>query len=166
MNPLRWSFRAQFAAGFAVCAALLVYALYVQYQLGIEPCPLCTFQRVAFIAMGVLFLLGALHNPRTWGRGVYALLVVLAGCAGIALAARHVWIQHLPADQIPDCGPGLSYMLDTFPLAKTLKLVLTGSGECAEVNWTFLGVSMPGWTLVCFAALSAGAAWAAFARRR
>jgi len=163
-NPFLWSFRTQFIAGFLVCAALLAYALYSQYQLNVDPCPLCIFQRVAFIAMGVFFLIGALHGPTGAGRRVYALLVLLAGLAGIAIAARHLWLQHLPKDQVPDCGPGLSYMLDAFPIGKTLKMVFTGSGECAEINWTLFGLSMPGWTLISYVLLSLGALWAGFRR--
>ncbi len=166
MNPLYWSFRMQFFCGAAVCASLLGYALFAQYQLQVDPCPLCIFQRVAFIAMGVIFLIGALHNPDGMGRRVYSLFVLLAGLIGSAIATRHVWIQHLPKDQIPDCGPGLSYMVDNFPIGKILKMVFTGSGECAEVNWVFLGLSMPSWTLLCYALLSIGALWAGFYRRR
>jgi disulfide bond formation protein DsbB len=142
-------------AGFAACAGLLGYAYYVQFIDGLEPCPLCIFQRVAFITMGVIFLLAALHNPgRTAGR-VYALLLAVAGLAGTAIAGRHVWLQHLPSEQVPECGPGLEYMLDVFPLTDALRMVFTGSGECANVDWVFLGLSMPAWALLCFLALAA-----------
>ncbi len=164
MNPFRWSFRAQYALGVAICAALYGYALYVQFQLGIEPCPLCIFQRVALIGVAVFFFFGALHGPKVWGRKVYGVLVALAGFAGAGIAARHIWLQHLPKGQVPDCGPGLAYMLDAFPLSKTVKMVFTGSGECAEVNWTFLGLSMPVWTLICFVGLAIAALWSAWRR--
>ncbi|MEO8670174.1 MAG: disulfide bond formation protein B [Tahibacter sp.] len=164
MNPFGWTFRAQFAAGAIGCAVLLAYALFVQYQLKIEPCPLCIFQRVAFMAMGIFFLLGALHGPRATGRKVYAALVVVSGLVGASISARHVWLQHLPKDQIPDCGPGLAYMIDAFPMAQMFKMVLTGSGECAEVNWTFLGIAMPAWTLFCFLILIGWAIWSALNR--
>ena len=166
MNPFRWPFRAHYALGLAICAALYAYALYVQFDLGIEPCPLCIFQRVALIGMAIFFLLGALHGPRGGGRKVYGVLVALSGLAGMAIAGRHIWLQHLPKDEIPSCGPGLNWMLDTFPLSKTLKMVFTGSGECAEINWTFLGFSMPEWTFVCFLGLSIAALWAAWTRFR
>lgn len=164
-NPFLWPFRTQFAAGFLVCMTLLTYALYSQYQLHVDPCPLCILQRVAFIAMGLFFLIGALHGPTGLGRGIYALLVLLAGLIGMGLAMRHLWLQHLPKDQVPDCGPGLSYMLDAFPIGKTIKMIFTGSGECAEVNWRLLGLSMPGWTLISYVVLSVGALWAGFRRR-
>jgi protein dithiol:quinone oxidoreductase len=165
-NPFYWSFRAQFAAGFLVCAALLAYALFVQYQLGIDPCPLCSFQRGVFVLMGLFFLIGGLHGPKSWGRRIYAALVFVSACGGIAIAARHVWLQHLPKDQVPACGPGLSYMLESFPFQKTLQMVFTGSGECAEVNWVFLGLSMPVWTLISYVLLGVGALWAGFLRHR
>jgi len=164
LNPFRWPFRGQYLFGAVACVALLAYALFAQFQLGKDPCPLCILQRIAFAAMGVFFLLGAIHGPRGWGRKVYAILVLIAGGIGAAIAGRHVWLTHLPADQVPSCGPGLGYMLDTFPLGKTLQLVLTGSGECAKVDWTFLGLSMPAWCLVWFVGLALFALIAAWKR--
>lgn len=165
LNPFRWSFRAQFFAGFVVCVALLGYALFAQYYLGENPCPLCIFQRVGFVVMGLFFLIGTFHNPHVIGRRMYAILVSIAGLSGATISARHLWIQHLPKDQIPDCGPGLDYMLETFPLGKTLKMVFTGSGECAEITWKFLGLSMPGWVLICYLLLIVGTLWAGFRKR-
>lgn len=165
-NPLNWSFRGQFAAGFLTCASLLGYALYVQYQMLMLPCPMCILQRVAFAAMAVLFLIGALHGPGQWRGRVYAVLVALAGVAGAVLAGRHYQIQHLPPDEIPLCtGMGLDYMLDAFPLQEVVARVFTGSGECAKIDWTFLGLSMPGWTFICFVLLVTGALWAGFRKR-
>lgn len=164
-NPLSWSFRAQFFAGVLVVAALMAYAFFEQYQMGVEPCPLCSFQRLAFIGMALFFLTGALHNPARSGRWVYGALVTICGIAGAGVAARHLYLQSLPASEVPACGPGLNYMLDAFPFSKVLDLVFTGSGECAEVNWRFLGLSMPAWTLLFFIALSFGAIWAASRKR-
>lgn len=146
--------RMQFFWGFVLCVALIGTALYMQYVLGLEPCPLCILQRVCVIAIGALMLVAAAHGPRGWGRRVYGALILLVAIAGALVAGRHVWLQHLPADQVPACGPGLEYMLERYPLGKTLALVLRGSGECAEVSWTFLGLSIPGWTLLVFAALA------------
>jgi len=163
MNPFRWSFRAQYLLGFAVCAGLLAFALYTEYFLGLVPCPLCSFQRGAFILLGLVFLAGALHGPRgRTGRGAYGVLALLAAGLGIAIAGRHVWLQHLPPDQVPACGPDLNFMLQAFPLGDVLRRVFTGSGECAKVDWTFLGLSMPEWSLLWFVALLAWALWAAF----
>lgn len=167
MNPFRWSFRAQFLLGFFACAALLAYALYSQYYGGLMPCPLCTFQRGAFIVLGAVFLIGALHAPNgQGGRRVYAVFALIAAGLGIAVAGRHVWLQHLPADQVPACGPDLSFMMEAFPLADVLRKVFTGSGECAEVDWTFLGLSMPEWSLIWFLGLAGWALYAGFRRSK
>lgn len=166
-NPFAWSFRAQFLFGFAVCAALLSYAVFAQYGQMFEPCPLCIFQRVAIAATAVVALIGALHAPRgVWGRRIYGLLAFLAAGIGASIAARHVWIQHLPPDQVPACGPGLSYMLESMPsYLDVVSKVLKGSGECAKVDWTLLGFSMPEWTLLCFSLLAIGALSAGFRKR-
>ncbi len=142
--------RPLFFAGFAACAALIAIALYFQHVMYLEPCPLCILQRIAVIGLGMIFFAGALHNPGRIGRRVYATLALLTAGAGGAIAGRHVWLENLPEDQVPACGPGLDYMLDNFPLAQALELILRGSGECAEVAWTFLGLSIPGWTLLAF----------------
>ncbi len=157
----RPSMRTAWLIGFLVCAGLIGYVLYVQYYQYISPCPLCILQRIAFIGMGIVFLIGALHAPRGGVRWLYAALVTLFGAGGIAVAWRQLWLQSLPPDQVPTCGPGLGYMLDTFPLAQTLKMVFTGSGECAEVNWTFLGLAMPAWSLICLLLLTMWAVWTA-----
>lgn len=166
-NPFAWSFRAQFLFGFMACASLLAYAVFAQYGQMFEPCPLCIFQRVAMAATAAVALLGALHSPASAaGRKTYGLLAFVAAGSGIGIAARHVWLQHLPPEQVPACGPGLAYMVESMPsYMDVVKKVLQGSGECAEVNWTFLGISMPEWTLLCFVLLAAGALSAGFKRR-
>jgi len=147
-------------AGFPACAGMMGFALYVEYGLLLEPCPLCVFQRVAVISVGLVFLLLTLHNPVAgWARRIYLGLMGLAVCGGVAVAGRHVWLQHLPPDKVPSCGPGLSYMLDTFPFADALKMVFSGSGECAEVAWSLFGISMPGWVLVALLTLGSFAFW-------
>lgn len=153
MNPLRWSYRLSFAVGFLVCAALMGFALYAEYVWEMAPCPLCIFQRVGFIVMGVFFLVGALHGPRGAVRWIYAAGVWLGAAFGIVVAGRHLWIQSLPADQIPSCGPPLDYMFSAFPFAKVLRMVFTGSGECAAVQ-PILGLPMPAWTLLWFVLLA------------
>jgi disulfide bond formation protein DsbB len=163
MNPLHWSFRVSFLVGFLICAGLLGFALYAEYGLGMTPCPLCIFQRIAFLFMALFFLLGGLHAPRGNGRWAYAGLVLASAVGGIATAGRHLWLQSLPADQVPSCGPGLGYMLDAFPLSKLFKLVFTGSGECAKVE-PILGLPMPAWSLLWFVALAVLAVVAAWRR--
>lgn len=147
------SYRTAAFLGFLACAGLIGYALYAQHGLGLEPCPLCILQRIAVMAVGLIFLVATLHGPRGAGRWIYAVLALLAAAVGAGIAGRHVWLQSLPPDQVPACGPGLEYMLDAFPLSQALRMVFTGSGECANVDWTFLGLSMPTWTLICFVVL-------------
>ncbi len=146
--------RLGYLLGFAVCAGLMGWALWLQYGLGLEPCPLCALQRLAVSAIGIVFLLAFIHNPNRVGAAVYGGLVLLIALAGGAVAVRHVWLQALPADQVPACGMGLSYMLDTLPLLEVLGKVFAGSGECAEKGWIFLGMAIPGWTLVFFIAIA------------
>ncbi len=165
MNPLTWSFRAQFGTGVLLCSALLGYALYVQHGLFLDPCPLCILQRVAFFGLGLVFLLGALHGPGALGRKIYGLLAATAAACGLGIAGRHVWLQSLPPDQVPDCGPGLNYMLDTMPFSSALSKVLQGSGECAAVDWSFLGLSMPAWSFVWFLGFFLGVLYAGFRAR-
>jgi disulfide bond formation protein DsbB len=136
------------------CTAMILYALYVQHALFIDPCPLCVFQRMAFIWIGAMALLAFIHNPAGSGRWVYASLLALGGIAGAGIAGRHVWLQHLPADQVPDCGMGLNYMLETLPFSDVLSEVFSGSGECAKVDWAFFGLSMPNWSLMAYIGLT------------
>lgn len=146
-------------AGFIACAGLMAFALYAQYQLYLDPCPLCVFQRMAFIAIGILFILAAIHNPKGWGGRAYAVLIGLVAVDGAAIAGRHVWLQNLPPDEVPTCGPGLDYILESFPPGEALSMIFQGSGECAEIHWQFLGLSMPGWTLIWFVGLGVFGVW-------
>lgn len=156
--------RALNALGFLACAALLGFAYYAQLILGLEPCPLCIFQRVALIALGIVFLVATLHGPGGRGARLYGGAVLLAAGTGVAVAGRHVWLQHLPADQVPACGPGLEYLMDVLPAIDVVQQVFTGSGECAKVDWTFLGLAMPTWVLLWFVALGLAGAWNNFRR--
>ncbi|HEY6451255.1 MAG TPA: disulfide bond formation protein B [Steroidobacteraceae bacterium] len=158
--------RALNGLGLLICLALLGYAWYAQAALGLEPCPLCIFQRVGVAALGLLFLLAALQNPGRTGARIYGTLLLLAALATIGIAARHLWIQHLPAGAVAACGASLNYMLQVFPLTDVIRKVLTGSGECARINWTLLGLSMPGWVLIAAAGLAGLGAYANFPARR
>jgi disulfide bond formation protein DsbB len=148
-----FSQRMLFVYGVLGCIALIATALVLQHSLNLEPCPLCIFQRIFVIALGLLMLVGAIHDPKGVGRKIYGGLTLLIAIAGVAVAGRHVWLQHLPEDQVPECGPGLEYMLNAFPLGETLSMVFRGSGECAEVQWTFIALSIPEWTLLIFLGL-------------
>jgi len=145
--------RIGYVLGFLVCVGLMGFALYLQYVLNLDPCPLCVLQRLCVIAMGLIFLLATFHNPGRTGATVYALLQLLVGGAGAALAARQVWLQSLPKDQVPSCGMSLNYMLETLPFTDVLNKVFQGSGECAEKSWELLHLSIAGWTLVFFVAM-------------
>ncbi len=106
------------------------------------------------IGLGAVFLFAALHNPRDLGARVYAVLIALTAGTGAAIAARQVWLQHLPPDQVPACGPGLNYILQAHPFLKALEVVFKGSGECATVGWTFLSLSIAQWSLIWFIILA------------
>ncbi len=146
-------------AGFLACAGMMAYALYVQHVLLLEPCPLCVFQRMATIGLGIVFLLAALSGPRGRGRFVAAAGILLTAGAGLGVAGRHVYLQSLPPDRVPACGPGYDYLMEAFPLAEALGKIFTGSGECAEIDWAFLGLSMPAWVAICFTLLLALGLW-------
>jgi len=141
----------------------MAYALFAQHVLGLAPCPLCIFQRVAVISVGVLFLIAALHNPGTTGARVYGGLIALAALCGIGIAARHIWIQAQPPGTVAACGADLNFLLDIMPITQVVTKVLTGSGECGTVDWRFLGLSMPWWVLISLVVL---AGWAAFVNFR
>jgi len=146
--------RAAFFLGFLICAALMGWAFWLQYGEGLDPCPLCMLQRVAIVAIGLIFLVGTFHEPGRVGAWIYAFLLLIVAVLGAALATRQVWLQSLPADQVPACGMGLSYMLETMPFFDAIRRVLEGSGECAEKAWVFLGLSIAGWTLAFFVAIA------------
>lgn len=153
------------ALGFLACAALLGYAYYAQFVLHLEPCPLCIFQRLGMFATAVVFGLAAAHDPKAWGRKVYAALIALASLATIGVAARHLYIQSAPAGSVPACGASLDFLLKVFPLTDVLVKVLTGSGECARITWRFLGLTMPAWVLLAAAVLGAWGVTANLRRR-
>jgi protein dithiol:quinone oxidoreductase len=145
------SFRQISAACAASCAGLLAYAYYLQYFEGQDPCPLCLLQRGFYYAVGLTLLAGAIHGPGRIGARVYSSAAFLFAAGGFGVATRQVYLQHLPPELVPACGPDLFYMLDNFPIARTLKLLLRGTGQCAEVHWRFLGLSIAEWSLVAFA---------------
>jgi disulfide bond formation protein DsbB len=155
--------RLGYALGFLACAGLLAFAYYLQYYEYQDPCPLCILQRVAFMALAAVFLVAAAHGPGRTGAIVYSGILVTAAAIGAAIAARHVWLQSLPRDLIPECGPGLEYLLKQLPLTHALEKIFAGSGDCAEVGWTFLGLSIAGWSLAWFMLLGGFAMFLALA---
>jgi disulfide bond formation protein DsbB len=141
------------ALGFLVCAGLIGFAFYLQYYEYQDPCPLCLMQRIVYIALMVVFLVAAAHGPGRTGAMVYGGLSFLTAAVGAAIAVRHVWLQHLPKDQVPQCGPSLEFMMRKYPLFQALEKALGGSGQCAEVGWKLLGLSIAEWSLVWFVLL-------------
>ncbi|OTG88208.1 disulfide bond formation protein B [Acinetobacter sp. ANC 4558] len=162
---MQWSYR--FVSGLLFLASVIgmAFALYLEHVQGLEPCPLCIFQRIGLIALGFFSLIAFIHNPIS---NVFKRSYTFLGTVGIlwsaGVAARHVWLQNLPPDQVPSCGPGLDYWLDTLPLKSVFQQVLQGSGECAAVDWTFLGQSLPVWSLVFFSLLAIVSIWQLFRR--
>lgn len=158
------SSRTVFASLAFASFAMMAYALYSQYFLYFEPCPLCMTQRVFLCLFGAFAFLGAIHNPPTFGRRVYSSLMLAGLAGGIWVAGRHVWLQHLPADQVPACGPSFEYVIDAFPFSEALHFLFWGDGNCADIDWTFLGFSMPEWVLGWFVIFAVITLWQ-FGRR-
>ena len=152
---LKLSAKHCFLLGFFFCVGLILSAFYFQFIGHLDPCPLCISQRVMVVAPGLVMLVAFLHAPGPGGIRNYSIIGGLVALMGASVSARHVWIQHLPADEVPACGPGLSYMFQYFPLSDTLKAMVTGTGDCAKADWTLLGLSMPTWVLLCFLGLAA-----------
>lgn len=146
--------RTGFAVVLLVCAGLLGFAYYAQYVMYLDPCPMCILQRIAFMIMGVFALIGTLHGSRGAMRWVWTGGVAAGGVWGAVTAGRHIWIQNLPPDLVPDCGPGFDYNREMFGLGEALRAAFAGSGDCAEISWSFLGLSMPWWTLIWYVGLT------------
>ncbi len=145
--------RQVFGLIFVVCAGLLGVAFYMELVMGLEPCPLCWLQRFGFMGAGLVSLLAVIHGPSSLGVRIYGLLLAVTAGTGLAVAGRQLWLQSLPADQVPACGPSVDYMLEVLPFFEVLTTALKGTGDCAEVVWRFLGLSIPGWTAVFFSLL-------------
>jgi disulfide bond formation protein DsbB len=159
------STRPWFALLFVVCAVLLGVALYLQEQVGLEPCPMCILQRYAFTAIGIVALAGAIHGPRAGiALKTYGVLLILLALAGGGVAVRQSYIQHFPP-AVSSCGTDLDFLVNTFPISQALPKIFSGSGDCALVKWRLLGLSIAEWALVWFVLILAGSAWLAFRRR-
>lgn len=173
MNHVRrylgsWPYRVQCALGLALCGAMLGYALYVEHGMFMMPCPLCILQRMAVVGMALGFLAGLIvGDSRRWARRAAALWTAFSAFTGAGLAVWHLRIQSLPPSELSSCtGMDIGYLWDAFPWQDVLRKVFAGSADCAKVDWTLLGLSMPAWTLACFVAIGAAVLWADFRRRR
>ena len=143
--------RTLYFLSFFACVALLAYAYYSQYVMGLEPCPLCITQRFFMLLVGLTALIAAVHQPKNWLNKIYPLKMIIFALAGAFFAGRMVWLQNLPADQAPSCGPGsLEYILNSFDIWDGLQVLIRGTGDCSKVVWTFLNLSMPAWVLITF----------------
>ena len=135
------------------CGTLLAMGYYLQFAQHIEPCPMCIFQRLCYFAVVAVAIVGALHDPKRAWQLLYCGLIALAALIGAGIAGRQTWLQLLPADQVPECGPGLNFMLEMYPIAEVIKKALKGTGDCAKVDWTFLSFSIAEWSLLCFSVI-------------
>lgn len=144
--------RKGYLIGFVACFAMVGLALWIQTRYSLEPCPLCISQRIVFMALGVVFLLAAIVNklPK-----IFAAIQVLTALGGAGVAIRHWWIQAHRESMVADCGVGFDYMFENFPLEKALTLVFRGTGDCAAIDWTFLGLTIPQMSLIAFAGFAA-----------
>lgn len=149
-NLTQKSIRPSMFLGLLVTIGMMSLAFFFQYYMELEPCPLCSVQRVVVIVLGLFFFVALLHAPKTLGRRIYGLLLSLMSIAGLVVAGRHTWLQHLPPDQIPECGPGLDFWMKNLPTSEIIQKVFQGSGECAEVAWSFIGLSIPEWSIIAF----------------
>jgi len=139
---------------FLTCSLLLGFGYYLEFHQDLAPCPLCVFQRLAYIGVGAICLLGFLQGPQNIGKRLYSGFAFISAVTGAGIAMRQVWLQHLPPESVPECGPDLHFMLAVLPLLETIEMVFSGSGECAEVAWSFLSLSIAEWSLFWFSVLS------------
>ncbi len=144
------SIRPTMLIGLIICIAMIVVALFFQHYMGLIPCPLCIVQRTIVMVLAGIFLLALIQDPKSWGRRIYGCLLTLSSIAGVAVAGRHTWLQHLPPEKVPECGPGLAFWMNNLPANEVIQKVFQGSGECAAVVWTFVSFSIPEWSLIIF----------------
>lgn len=147
------NYRGLNALGFLACTAAMGFAYLLQYGYDLEPCSMCMLQRIAMVSLGIFFLIAFIHNPSKTGLRIYGTLQLLAATAGEVLAGRHVWLQHLPEDKVPACGPNWDFMVDEFPIMEIIATIMKGAGECAEISWELMGLSIPEQLLIGFSLL-------------
>jgi disulfide bond formation protein DsbB len=147
--------RAIYAAIAATCLAFVLTAIfYFQQHLGLEPCPLCIVSRYLFVSIGAVALVAAIHAPTGLGLKVYGGLVAALAATGIGVSVRHSYLQHFPP-AIESCGADLGFIINTMPLAQALPRIFSGTGSCSKVDWSLLGLSIPEWAGLWYAAFLA-----------
>lgn len=157
MNPFALPPRVLFLALFTVCTGLLGFGLYLQHGIGLEPCPMCIMQRYAFVTIALIGLIAGVHGPRRTGTAIYGALLLLFAIGGGTVAAQQSILQRSPPD-LAECGPGIEYLIESFGLAEALPMMFRGTGDCGAIDWTFLGLSIANWSLVCFVSVGIFAA--------
>lgn len=147
------------------CSGLVLTAIFIEPFKSLNPCPMCMMQRGLFVAIAAISLVAVIHGARAWGRRVYAVLTGVTAMLGAGVAGRQIWLQNLPEEQVPACGPGLDFMLEVFPLMEVLEMALRGTGDCAEVQWQWLGLTIPGWSLIGFVGMVLISVYMLFSKR-
>ena len=142
--------RCLFLAVLIATCGLLGFGYYLEFVEGLEPCPMCMMQRLAFFAVGLIALIASIHGAKGAIRRLYGFFLAAFAGGGAAIATRQIWLQRLPPSEVPECGPGWNYMVEMYPLGQVIKDALIGTGDCAEVSWTFLGRSIPEWSVLWF----------------
>ena len=137
----------------AACVAMLAFGMYLQYGVGLEPCPMCIVQRYALIGVAVFTALGSLRSPRGWWMGWAVAALLMAGF-GAFVAARQSWLQWYPPE-IATCGRDFYGMIESYPISRAVPMIFRGSGDCAAIDWTFLGGSIANWSFLCFVGMGA-----------
>ena len=148
-----------YIVGGIACFATVALALVIQTKYNLEPCPLCITQRMFFMGLGVLFLIGAFIKPASLLQKIFTFLQVATALGGAGWAIRHWYLQAHKGEIIADCGVGYDYMWDNFPLKKMFTLIFKGTGDCAAIDWTFLGLTLPQLALITFLGFGAYAIW-------
>ena len=159
-NPqwLHWGY----LAGFLTCVGLMAAAFYFEYVLYLDPCPLCMTQRLGTVMIGVGFFLAFLSRNTRWLLLVALLFTLAAAVFSTWVADHQIWMQGLPKEEVPACGPSMNYLIETLPLTDLLSVMLNGDGNCAEIVWSLWGMSMPEWTRICFIGFVLAAVYAIF----
>lgn len=157
--------RTGYILGFLASFGLVAFGLYIQTRDNLEPCPLCISQRIAYLTVGVAFLLAALHNPAGLWRKLHGVLQFVIAAVGAGIALRHIWIQRHPDEVMSECGAGFNYLFERFPLQKALQLIFQGTGECSVIDWTLFGFTIPELSLLAFVLLGGYAVALVFAKK-